>query len=62
MSAGSACTAGNIELSHVLKAMYGSESLAISESIRISFGLGTTLESVDKAADKIIKTVSRLKK
>ena len=62
LSAGSACTAGNIEPSHVLKAMYGSESSAISESIRISFGLGTTLESVDKAADKIIKTVSRLKK
>lgn len=62
LSAGSACTAGNIEPSHVLTAMYGSESLAISESIRISFGLGTTLESVDIAADKIIKTVSRLKK
>lgn len=62
LSAGSACTAGNIEPSHVLTAMYGNESSAISESIRISFGLGTTMELVDIAADKIIKAVSRLKK
>jgi Cysteine sulfinate desulfinase/cysteine desulfurase and related enzymes len=39
VSGGSACTAGSIEPSHVLTAMFGEDSPRISESIRISFGV-----------------------
>ena len=41
ISTGSACTAGTVDPSHVLTAMYGENSSAIKESIRISFGYGT---------------------
>lgn len=62
VSAGSACTAGNIDPSHVLTAMYGAEHPAISESIRFSFGLGTTKEDISRTAQAIKKSVERLKK
>lgn len=62
VSAGSACTAGNIDPSHVLEAMYGEESPRISESIRISFGLGTTEEQLDIFMEELTKSVNRLKK
>ena len=62
LSAGSACTAGNIDPSHVLGAMYGEESPRISESIRISFGLGTTKEQLDILMEELTKSVDRLKK
>ena len=54
ISTGSACTAGNIEPSHVLTAMYGKDSDAIHESIRVSFGYGNTLEDVAYFADQLI--------
>lgn len=54
ISTGSACTAGNIEPSHVLTAMYGKDSDAIHESIRISFGFGNTAEDVAYFAEKLI--------
>ncbi len=47
VAAGSACSAGNPEPSHVLEAMYGHNHPAVSESIRISFGLGNTVADVD---------------
>lgn len=62
VSAGSACTAGNIDPSHVLSAMYGEESPRISQSIRISFGLGTTEEQLDIFMEELTKSVHRLKK
>ena len=62
LSAGSACTAGNIDPSHVLGAMYGEESPRISESVRISFGLGTTKEHLDILMEELTKSVTRLKK
>ena len=62
VSAGSACTAGNIDPSHVLMAMFGSDDPKISESIRISFGLGTTSQSIDHLADELIKIIAKLKK
>ena len=54
ISTGSACTAGNIEPSHVLTAMYGKDSEAIHESIRVSFGFGNTAEDVAYFAEKLI--------
>ena len=46
ISTGSACTAGTVDPSHVLTAMYGENSSAIKESIRISFGYGNTPEEI----------------
>ena len=46
ISTGSACTAGAIEPSHVLKAFYGSDSKRLRESIRISFSEQNTSEEV----------------
>ncbi|MDD6432682.1 MAG: cysteine desulfurase family protein [Lactobacillaceae bacterium] len=61
VSGGSACTAGSIEPSHVLTAMYGADSPRISESIRISFGKVNTEEDIDKLIATIIQTVDKLK-
>ncbi|MFD2446171.1 cysteine desulfurase family protein [Bacillus sp. CGMCC 1.16607] len=61
-SSGSACTAGSIEPSHVLVAMFGKESERIRNSIRFSFGLGNTEEQIDKVAIEIAKIVKRLTK
>lgn len=61
VSGGSACTAGSIEPSHVLVAMYGKDNPRISESIRISFGRYNTYEDLDKLVAAITQTVKRLK-
>lgn len=61
VSGGSACTAGSIEPSHVLTAMFGSDSPRISESIRISFGRYTTEDDIEALVDNIAKIVSRVK-
>ncbi|WP_041638051.1 cysteine desulfurase family protein [Anoxybacillus flavithermus] len=61
-SSGSACTAGSIDPSHVLVAMYGNESDRIRSSVRFSFGYGNTLEQVERAAYDIAKIVKRLTK
>ncbi len=57
ISTGSACTAGNIEPSHVLEAMYGHKSPATKESIRISFGYGNTTEDVTLFAKELTELV-----
>ena len=62
VSSGSACTAGSIEPSHVLVAMFGKQSERLTNSIRFSFGFTTTAEEVMKAAEETAKVVSRLKK
>jgi cysteine desulfurase len=62
ISAGSACTAGNIEPSHVLMSMYGQDTTRSSESIRVSFGKFTTADEIDKFIIELIKTVNRVKK
>ncbi len=62
VSGGSACTAGSIEPSHVLTAMFGADSPRISESIRISFGGLNTEEDIDQLIATIVKTVENLKK
>ncbi|WP_280768591.1 cysteine desulfurase family protein [Salipaludibacillus daqingensis] len=61
VSSGSACTAGSINPSHVLMAMYDDESLSHS-AVRFSFGYGNDHEQVDKAAYLVIKVMKRLMK
>ncbi|HIW70218.1 MAG TPA: cysteine desulfurase [Candidatus Limosilactobacillus merdipullorum] len=61
VSGGSACTAGSLEPSHVLEAMFGSDSPRINESIRVSLGVMNTAEQVDALADNIAKIAKRVK-
>jgi len=56
-SSGSACTAGSIDPSHVLVAMYGENTPELRNSVRFSFGLNNTEEQVITAAHKIAKIV-----
>lgn len=60
VSSGSACTAGTVDPSHVLVALYGEEHAGVRESIRISFGLGNSYEEIESAASEIVKVVQRL--
>lgn len=60
VSGGSACTAGSLEPSHVLKACFGAESPRVTESIRISFGRYTTEDEVKKFAKQLAKIASKL--
>lgn len=57
ISTGSACTAGNIEPSHVLEAMYGKETPILKESIRISFGYGNTNEEIKHFLDILLQSI-----
>jgi cysteine desulfurase len=59
-SSGSACTAGSIEPSHVLVAMYGEESERGRASIRFSFGLGNTAEQIEIVAEETVRILQRL--
>lgn len=47
ISAGSACSAGSLEPSPVLTAMFPGQSHRVAESIRLSFGLETSMEDID---------------
>ncbi|MCQ6278209.1 cysteine desulfurase family protein [Bacillus sp. EB600] len=62
VSSGSACTAGSVEPSHVLVAMFGENSERLINSIRFSFGFNTTEEQIVKAAHETAKIVMRLRK
>ncbi|MFC6180115.1 cysteine desulfurase family protein [Lactiplantibacillus daowaiensis] len=62
VSGGSACTAGSLEPSHVLIAMFGEDSPRIGESIRLSFGRYTTTADLDQFVAVLTKTVNRLLK
>ncbi|MGM0156446.1 cysteine desulfurase [Enterococcus sp. AZ191] len=57
ISTGSACTAGNIEPSHVLEAMYGKDTPILKESIRISFGYGNTKEDIQKFIQQLVGAI-----
>ena len=48
MSAGSACSAGTIEPSHVLVAMFGEEANEIDHTVRFSLGIENTEEEIEK--------------
>ena len=62
VSSGSACTAGSIDPSHVLVAMFGKQSERVINSIRFSFGFNTTEEQIDKPGEETAKIVLRLTK
>ncbi|WP_232842682.1 cysteine desulfurase family protein [Lactobacillus sp. HBUAS51381] len=62
VSGGSACTAGSIEPSHVLTAMFGEKSPRIAESIRLSFGQQTTSDEIDAFIKNVTAIVKRLNK
>ncbi len=59
VSSGSACTAGTIEPSHVLVAMFGEKSDKLKNSIRFSFGYTNTVEQIKKTGEEIAKIVQR---
>lgn len=61
-SSGSACTAGSVEPSHVLSAMYGSEDDRTVNSIRFSFGEANSVEDIEEAVARIGKIIHRLVK
>ncbi|WP_337018761.1 cysteine desulfurase family protein [Oceanobacillus massiliensis] len=61
-SSGSACTAGSVEPSHVLTAMFGKDNPCTTNSIRFSFGIFNTKENVEEAAKRISRIVKRLTK
>ncbi|MFO8070160.1 MAG: cysteine desulfurase family protein [Alkalibacterium sp.] len=62
VSIGSACSAGNIEPSHVLIALYDEKHPAVEETIRVSFGQDVTEEMIRKTVDKIKSACTFLKK
>jgi len=59
VSSGSACTAGSLDPSHVLTAMFGEGSTKLRNSVRFSFGLGLTEETVKEAAELTAEIVKR---
>lgn len=61
-SSGSACTAGSIEPSHVLSAMFGEGNERTRNSIRFSFGLQNTEDNVREGAEKVASIVKRVTK
>ena len=61
-SSGSACTAGSVEPSHVLSAMFGEGHPCTTNSIRFSFGSANTEENVVEAAKRVATIIKRLTK
>lgn len=59
-SAGSACTTGNSEPSHVLLAMGLSEESARA-SLRLTVGRGNSIAEMDRTADALAEVVSRIR-
>lgn len=59
-SSGSACTAGSVEPSHVLTAMYGTGHPKTTNSIRFSFGLANNEEDITEAARRVSQIIKRL--
>lgn len=62
VSSGSACTAGSVEPSHVLTAMYGEGAPELRNCVRFSFGFGLDEKQVQAAAKKTAEIVNRLVK
>lgn len=62
VSSGSACTAGSIDPSHVLVAMFGQDAEELRNSIRFSFGQDLTEKDIRDAAEKTAQIVQKLAK
>ncbi len=60
VSGGSACTAGSLEPSHVLVAMFGKDSPRVNDSIRISFGKDNTEDDIVKFSNKMVDIIKDL--
>jgi len=60
VSSGSACSAGSVSASHVMVAMFGEGNDRSNNSVRISFGLGNTVDEVKWAAQEMKKIVKSL--
>lgn len=60
-AAGSACTAGSLDPSHVLVAMYGKDSPRVSESLRISLGMTNTSADIDRLITVLADLIPKLK-
>lgn len=61
VSAGSACTTGKVEASHVLQAIGGDEERWHS-AVRFGLGKDNTRKEIESATDQVIQSVSRLRK
>jgi len=61
VSAGSACTTGKVEASHVLQALGGDEERWHS-AVRFGLGKDNTREEIEYATEQVINSVSRLRK
>lgn len=61
-SSGSACTAGSLEPSYVLAAMFGKGHEKTKNSIRFSFGMNQSVQMIEEAAGRIANIVDRLTK
>lgn len=57
VSTGSACSSGTVRASRVLQAMYGEDSLAPAQSIRISFGQGLTCDTIQTFASNLVEQI-----
>ncbi|MEO1772573.1 IscS subfamily cysteine desulfurase [Candidatus Enterococcus ferrettii] len=62
ISTGSACTAGNVDPSHVLEEMYGKNASEVKESVRVSFGYGNTEAEVQRFIQELIAAIQQLRK
>ncbi len=54
VSAGSACTAGSLEDSHVLMSVFGEDAEEVKHTIRFSFGISNQIEEIDQTV-KLLK-------
>jgi cysteine desulfurase len=61
VSAGSACTTGKVEASHVLQSLSDDES-RLHSAMRFGLGKDNTAEEIDFVADQVIAAVNRLRK
>jgi len=61
VSSGSACTAGSINPSHVLMAMFDDENRSHS-AVRFSFGYRNDIDEVERAARIVVNVIKRLSK
>lgn len=60
-SAGSACTTGSIEPSHVIMAMSGGDRARATSAVRFSFGNNISLADVEHIGKEVLKTVEELR-